>query len=106
MFGFGIKPNVLESLMTTFQEPLIVPAQELRRVIFDQPITEKGIYVSKSMPLVNATNITMMFPTSPFDYTVYRNIMHKNVQLIIDKKSSIVIIRIVIIIIGRVRIIF
>ena len=86
LFGFGIKPNVLESLMTTFQEPLIVPAQELRRVIFDQPITEKGIYVSKSMPLVNATNITMMFPTSPFDYTVYRNIMHKNVQLIIDKK--------------------
>ena len=85
-FGFGIKREVLEGLVATLQEPIIIPAQELTRVIFDQKADEKMINVTKSIALRNATNITMMFPRSSFDLTVFRNIMYKNIQLIVDKK--------------------
>ena len=86
LFGFGLKPACYESLMSTFQEPIIIPAQEMTRVIFDQLVKANGINISKSMPLKNATNITMMFPITPYDFTVYRNIMCTHVRLIIDKK--------------------
>ncbi len=86
LFGFGIKPSVVEGLMSTLQEPLIIPSQELTRVIFDTTVGDDEINLIKSMPLKNATNLTFMFPRYANDITVYRNIMYANVRLIIDKK--------------------
>ena len=85
-FGFGVKPEVVDELMTTFNQEMYIPAQELTRHIFEQKHTEKGIVCSKIVPLRNATNITMMFPRHYNDITCYQNPMYKNVQLQIDKK--------------------
>ena len=85
-FGFGVKPEVVDELMTTFNQEMYIPAQELTRHIFEQKHTEKGIVCSKIVPLRNATNITMMFPRHYSDITCYQNPMYKNVQLQIDKK--------------------
>ena len=84
--GFGVKPDVIESLMTTLQEPIIIPSQELTRFQFEHQISTKNISISKSVPLKNATNITMMFP-SKGDVTCYKNVMMKSVRLSVNKKK-------------------
>ncbi len=84
--GFGIKPEVTEGLLNSLQQPIIVPAQELSRYIFEQTVTEREINLRRFVPLRNSTNITMMFPRTNNQCTVFTNIMHENVQLIIDKR--------------------
>ena len=85
--GFGLKPTVLQSLHSLLQTPLLVPAQELKREIFEGVAKEGGLEISKTILLRNATNITMMFPRSPTDITCFENIMYQNVQLVVNKKT-------------------
>ena len=85
--GFGLKPHVLSSLQHELQTPLIIPAQELTREIFEGSAKVNGLEISKSIPLRNATNITMMFPKSPHDITCFDNIMYQNVQLVVNKRT-------------------
>ncbi|WP_289705325.1 hypothetical protein, partial [Bacteroides acidifaciens] len=85
--GFGVKPDVIESLMTTLQEPIIIPSQELTRFQFEHQISTKNISISKSVPLKNATNITLMFPSKPNDLTVYQNPMFTQFRLSVNKKK-------------------
>ena len=84
--GFGVKHEVVLGLMETLKEPIIVPAQELTREIFEGFPTANGLEVSKSVPLRNATNITMMFPRNPKDCTVFQNIVYEKCQLTVNKK--------------------
>ena len=84
--GFGLKPEVLQGLRSLLQTPLLVPAQELTREIFEGTAKPQGLEISKSIPLRNATNITMMFPRTPEDITCFENIMYQNVQLVVNKK--------------------
>ena len=86
--GFGVKPEVMAGLYETLKEPIIVPAQELTREIFEGSAKgNSGLDVSKSIPLRNATNITLMFPRHPGDITCFQNIMYRNCQLTVNKKQ-------------------
>ena len=87
--GFGIKPDVVEGLMMSLADPIIIPAQELTRHQFESKITpgSSDINISKSVPLKNATNITMMFPAHTGDYTCFQNIMCSKVRLTVNKKA-------------------
>ena len=85
--GFGLKPGVYQGLVRELQTPLLVPSQELTREIFEGTAKANGLEISKTMPLRNATNITMMFPRSPFDITCFENIMYQNVQLVVNKRT-------------------
>ena len=85
--GFGVKPDVIESLMTTLQEPIIIPSQELTKYQFDMRVTGGRIDISKSVPLKNATNITMMFPAKTTHCTVYQNVMLEQCWLSVNKKK-------------------
>ena len=85
--GFGVKPDVIEALMTTLQEPIIIPSQELTRYQFESRISDQRIDISKSIPLKNATNITLMFPSKPNDLTVYQNPMFTQFRLSVNKKK-------------------
>ena len=85
--GFGLKPHVLSSLQHELTTPLIIPSQELTREIFEGSAKVNGLEISKSIPLRNATNITMMFPKSPSDITTFDNIMYQNVQLVVNKRT-------------------
>ena len=86
--GFGVKPDVVQGILEALTQPLIIPAQELTRHQFETHITEtdSSINISKSVPLRNATNITMMFPAHSNDYTVFKNIMCTDVRLSVNKK--------------------
>uniref|UniRef100_UPI0025583AF8 hypothetical protein n=1 Tax=Lactobacillus taiwanensis TaxID=508451 RepID=UPI0025583AF8 len=87
LMGFGVKPEVIENLLSSFHEPVIIPSQELTRYIFEQKVNESGdIILKKFVPLKNATNITMMFPRHTNDCTVFENIFCKNIQLQVDKR--------------------
>ena len=85
--GFGLKEETYQGLVRELQTPLLVPAQELTREIFEGSAKVNGLEISKSVPLRNATNITMMFPKSPADITCFDNIMYRNVQLIVNKRT-------------------
>ena len=85
--GFGLKPGVYQGLVRELQTPLLIPSQELTREIFEGTAKANGLEISKSIPLKNATNITMMFPKSPTDITCFDNIMYQNVQLVVNKRT-------------------
>ena len=85
--GFGLKPGVYQGLVRELQTPLLIPSQELTREIFEGTAKATGIEISKSMPLKNASNITMMFPKTPADITCFDNIMYQNVQLVVNKRT-------------------
>ena len=85
--GFGLKNDVYHSLARELQVPLLIPSQELTREIFEGSAKVNGLEISKSIPLRNATNITMMFPKSPADITTFDNIMYQNVQLVVNKRT-------------------
>ena len=85
--GFGLKPDVYKGLVRELQTPLLIPSQELTREIFEGTAKVNGLEISKSIPLRNATNITMMFPKSPADITCFENIMYQNVQLVVNKRT-------------------
>ena len=85
--GFGLKPGVYQGLIRELQTALLVPSQELTREIFEGTAKVNGLEISKSIPLRNATNITMMFPKSPLDITCFDNIMYQNVQLVVNKRT-------------------
>ena len=85
--GFGLKPGVYQGLIHELETPLLIPSQELTREIFEGSAKVNGLEISKSVPLRNATNITMMFPRTPTDITCFENIMYQNVQLVVNKKT-------------------
>ena len=85
--GFGLKQDVYNGLVRELQTPLLIPSQELTREIFEGTAKVNGLEISKSIPLRNATNITMMFPKSPADITCFDNIMYQNVQLVVNKRT-------------------
>ncbi len=85
--GFGIKDVVMNGIWDSLNEPVIIPAQELTRHSFESRANLDGYSnLTKSVPLRNATNITMMFPHHDGDCTVFKNIMYQNVKLIVNKK--------------------
>ena len=85
--GFGLKPGVYQGLIRELETPLLIPSQELTREIFEGTAKVNGLEISKSIPLKNATNITMMFPRTPTDITCFENIMYQNVQLVVNKRT-------------------
>ncbi len=86
--GFGIKEDINNALFNLLNEPIIIPAQELTRHQFENKAGIDGFTsLSKSVPLCNATNITMMFPMHGNDFTVFQNIMYRDVRLVVNKKT-------------------
>ena len=84
--GFGIKPDVMEGILQGLQQPIIIPAQELSKFQFESRASNNSLTMSKSIPLRNATNITMMFPFNSNDCTVFPNVMYEQVRLTVNKK--------------------
>ena len=84
--GFGVKPQVIEGILQGLHEPVIIPAQELSKYQFEMTPVNNSFTMNKSIPLRNATNITLMFPMHENDCTVYKNIMFDGVRLTVNKK--------------------
>ena len=84
--GFGVKPQVIEGILQGMHEPIIIPAQEITKYQFEMKAVNNRLNLNKSIPLRNATNITMMFPLHDNDVTVYKNIMFDGVKLTVNKK--------------------
>ena len=85
--GFGLKLEVAEALTNDIfrSKEIKIPCLELRRFMFEQTPTERGLNVNRILPIHNATNILLVFPRTLSDRTVYQNITYKNIQFLIDK---------------------
>lgn len=59
--GFCVKLDVMEGFYEILKTPIIIPSQELTGEIFEGSTKRNsGLDISKSIPLRNSTNITLM----------------------------------------------
>lgn len=86
--GFGLNVDAENALKISLAKaPIYVPAQELKREIFENKATNTEMNVTKSIALHNVTNITMMFPRRSNECTCFENIMYRDVQLTVNKRQ-------------------
>ena len=87
--GFGVQPQVMNAIADQLrQEPLIIPAQQLEFVKYAAALSGNSSSFTASISHVfdNAESISVMFPQTPNQFTVFRNPFINNFQLKIDGK--------------------
>lgn len=83
--GFGVSEQSLNEIRNSIsQSPLIIPSQQIIYSPFNASPSEAGITATTNIPFSNTTCVSMMFPKSPNDITVFNNPMYQNVQLRIN----------------------
>jgi hypothetical protein len=71
-------------LQKCIQEPLVIPAQELRYYAFPAGPDTGGIHTNLQVPYKNITCACVVFPKTPHQITCFENPMLQNLQLKID----------------------
>ena len=67
------------------REPFVIPSQFINYRSFEQKPTSSGLNnTTCSMPLINTTDIYFLFPESPLDRTVFKNIQADNFQISVN----------------------
>ena len=67
------------------REPFVIPSQFINYRSFEQAPTSSGLSnTTCSMPLINTTDIYFLFPESPLDRTVFKNIQADNFQISVN----------------------
>ena len=87
--GFGVQPQVMNAIADQLrQEPLVIPAQQLEFVKYAAALSGNSSSFTASISHVfdNAESISVMFPQTPNQFTVFRNPFINNFQLKIDGK--------------------
>ena len=87
MYGFDVNSASLEKIAQLFNEPVIIPSQQLDYNAFPIAATAAGIQSTINMPVANCTCISIMFPKYDNDYTVFENPIYNNMQLTINGKN-------------------
>lgn len=66
-------------------EPFVIPSQFINYRSFEQKPSSSGLNnTTCSMPLINTTDIYFLFPESPLDRTVFKNIQADNFQISVN----------------------
>ena len=87
IYGYGITPesfNAIGNYLST--NPLIIPAQNLQYVSYSQVASTNGITASTQIVFNGCESISLMFPTTSQQYTVFKNPNVQNLQLKIAEK--------------------
>ncbi len=87
MYGFGVNSATLQSIVSMFNTPHIIPSQQLDYNAFPIAATGAGIQSTINMPVTNTTCISIMFPKHDNDYTVFENPIYSNLQLTVNGKN-------------------
>ena len=87
MYGFNVTSESLAKIAQLFQQPQIIPSQQLDYNAFPIAATAAGIQSTINMPVTNTTCISIMFPKYDNDYTVFENPVYNNLQLTVNGKN-------------------
>jgi len=86
--GFGVRPETLQAISQMLaSSPLILPAQELDYVAYSATPNAGGLDTSIQYTYDNVESISLMFPTTTNQQTVFYNPNLTGLQLTIDNKQ-------------------
>lgn len=80
-YGFGITEQTLKGIAELYAQGIPILTQQLKYVSPNSAPTANGINTTINQPLINATELSVMFPKNANDITVFENPMYKDVQL-------------------------
>jgi hypothetical protein len=82
MMGYGVQPQSLQGIAQYLQSnPIILPAQELQYISYSTLPNAAGITASTPILFDNVESVSVMFPTTTQQMTVFRNPNVQNLQL-------------------------
>ena len=87
MQGFGVCESTRAGIEDILREGLIIPSQKVDYHAFPIAPAANGIKSTLNIPLINITNMSIMFPKHHNDLTVFENPVYQNCFLNIGGKN-------------------
>ena len=87
MQGFGVCEATRQGIEDILRQGLIIPSQKVDYHAFPIAPAANGIKSTLNIPLINATNLSIMFPKHHNDLTVFENPVYQNCFLNIGGKN-------------------
>lgn len=87
MYGFNVHPASKEYIKSLFAEPMIMPSQQISFHTFPHAANDGGIDSTLTIPVSNATCMSIVFPKYSNEYTVLENPMYQNLQLTVNSDT-------------------
>ena len=87
MQGFGVCEATRQGIENILRQGLIIPSQKVDYHAFPIAPAANGIKSTLNIPLINATNLSIMFPKHHNDLTVFENPVYQNCFLNIGGKN-------------------
>ena len=87
MQGFGVCESTRAGIEDILREGLIIPSQKVDYHAFPIAPAANGIKSTLNIPLINITNMSIMFPKHHNDLTVFENLVYQNCFLNIGGKN-------------------
>jgi len=85
--GFGVTPQTFDAMASYLKSnPILLPAQQLQYFAYSTIPDASGLNASMQIPFENVETLTLMFPTTTQQRTVFTNPCIRNLQLNIDDK--------------------
>ena len=87
MQGYGVCEATRNGITNILREGIIIPSQKVDYHSFPLAAAQNGIKSTLNLPLINITNMCLMFPKHHNDLTVFENPIYQNCFLNIDGKN-------------------
>ena len=87
MQGYGVCEATRNGIENILREGIIIPSQKVEYQAFPLAAASNGVKSTLNIPLINITNMCLMFPKHHNDLTVFENPVYQNCFLNIDGKN-------------------
>ena len=87
MQGYGVCEQTRAGIENILREGIIIPSQKVDFHSFPMAASTNGIKTTLNIPLVNVTNLALMFPKHHNDLTVFENPVYQSCYLNIGGKN-------------------
>jgi len=87
LMGFGVTPETFQAMADYMNKnPILLPAQQLQYFSYSTVPDASGLNASMQITFDNVECLTLMFPTTTQQVTVFQNPMITNLQMNINEK--------------------
>ena len=87
MQGYGVCETSQNGIREILRQGIIIPSQKVDFHSFPLAASTNGIKATLNIPIINATNLVLMFPKHHNDLTVFENPIYQNCYLNIGGKN-------------------
>jgi len=87
LMGFGVRPDTLQGISQVLSQGIVLPAQQMDYYSYSTPPNAGGLDTSMQIMYDNVESVSLMFPTTVNQETVFYNPNVTNLQITIDGKQ-------------------